>query len=132
MIKKDIKFRNFEGEEQTETWYFNLNELEATKLEASFPGGMTKFIENMNEEEDGDRILNLLEMLILKSVGIRTKEGSRFVKSEEIVADFQSSPAFPALFVDLAVDGDRAAAFFTGVLGQASLIKLDPPEKKED
>ena len=129
MIKKAIKFRDFNGEEQTEVWYFNLTEAEATRLEANFPGGLSNFIESMEDNAEPEDILALFEMLIQKSVGVRSPDGSRFVKNDETLDDFLSSAAYSALFVELATDADKAAAFFNGVM---SVTSLNPPKRETE
>lgn len=129
MIKKTIKFNGFDGEVQTEEWYFNITEAEATRLEAEFPGGMVAYIESFDENTPPKEILNLFERLLQRSVGkqVRTENGLRFVKNQEIVDDFVSSAAYSALFTELAMDTDKATAFFNGVLSKTF---IEPPKPK--
>ena len=40
MLKKTIKFNGFDGKPTEETWYFNLTEVEVTRLDAEFEPGL--------------------------------------------------------------------------------------------
>ena len=42
MLKKTIKYTDYNGEEQTEDFYFNLSKAELTEMELSTTGGMVK------------------------------------------------------------------------------------------
>lgn len=128
MLKKTIKFNSFDGTQQSEDWYFNLTEAEVTRLEAEFPGGMVEYIQTFDVETEPDKILALFERLIRMSVGVKSSDGKRFVKSEEIVEDFMASAAYSALFVELVTDDKKAADFFNGVLTKTYIEPAKPKQ----
>ena len=58
----------------------------------------------------------MADFLLLSSVGIKSPDGKRFVKSDEIAQDFVSSPAFDTLFMEIATDADKALQFVKGIM----------------
>lgn len=125
MLRKEIKFTGLDGSVQSEVWYFNLNEAEVTRLEAAYPGGLVEYIKSIDTDEQPDKLLEVFEELMQRSVGAKNKEGTRFIKNQEILDDFLASPAYSALFVELASNPDTAEAFFQGSLSKAY---VDPPQ----
>lgn len=116
MLKKTIKFNGFDGKPAEEVWYFNLTEVEVTRLDAEFEPGLGEYVKNFDENTSAEELLQLFERLIQMSVGTKSPDGSRFVKNQEVVDDFLASAAYPALFAQLATSPDMAEEFFNGVL----------------
>ena len=116
MLKKTIKFNGFDGKPAEEIWYFNLTEVEVTRLDAEFEPGLGEYVKNFDENTPASDMLNLFERLIQMSVGTKSPDGSRFIKNQEVVDDFLASAAYSALFAQLAVSPDTASDFFNGVL----------------
>jgi hypothetical protein len=118
VLKKTIKFNGFDGKPSEETWYFNLTEVEVTRLDAEFEPGLGEYVQNFDENTTAAEMLRLFERLIQMSVGTKSQDGTRFVKNQAVVDDFLASAAYSSLFSELAVDSDRAAEFFNGVLAK--------------
>ena len=118
MIKKTIDYVDFNDADQTEEAYFNLTEAEITRIEVQFDGGMAAFIETFDAEERPEDILRLFEIIIQGAYGKKSKDGQRFVKTDESTKAFIDSAAYSALFVHLIRNGDEAEAFFNGVLSK--------------
>ena len=47
MIKKTITYSDFNGNERTEDFYFNLTKAEITKMELSTKGGLAEMIQRI-------------------------------------------------------------------------------------
>lgn len=116
MIKKNVTYTNYNGEETTESFYFHLSQAELLRLEMATKGGLEAALNSMVEAKDGAGIMSYLETFITKSVGIKSEDGSRFNKSPEILADFVSSPAYDTLFMELCTDPEKAAEFLNGIV----------------
>ena len=58
----------------------------------------------------------LLRQLVLKAYGQKSPDGKRFIKSEELATEFSQTEAYSQLFMDLATDADKAAAFVNGIM----------------
>ncbi|MCK5604780.1 hypothetical protein KAR91_23020 [Candidatus Pacearchaeota archaeon] len=123
MLKKTIKYVNFDGKEDQETLYFNLTEPEVVRLDVQFVGGLEKFIKNLDPEVRPEDVLNLFEKLIKAAYGEKSDDGRHFTKDPETANLFFQSAAYSALFVELIQDADKAAAFFNGLLSSTSPAK---------
>lgn len=116
MLKRDITFEDFDGEERTETFYFNITKTELMELEVSRREGMKVFLENIVKAENNKELLAQFKNIVLMSYGEKSEDGKRFIKSEELSIGFTQMPAFDALFMELTTDEDAAATFISGIL----------------
>ena len=116
MLKKTIKYTDFDGVQREESVYFNLTKSELTEMELSATGGLTKMIEKIVETQDGGRILSVFKELILKAYGEKSPDGRRFVKSKELSEAFSQTPMYDILFMELATDADKASDFIKAVI----------------
>ncbi len=121
MLKKAIKYVDFDGKEQEETLYFNLTEPEVVRIDVEFPGGLVEYIENLDSKVNPEDILTLFEKVLRASYGEKSDDGRYFIKNEEAADLFYQSAAYSSLFVDLVTDADRAAAFFNALLSKTSI-----------
>lgn len=126
MLKKTIPFNGFDGKPTEETWYFNLTEVEVTRLDAEFEPGLGEYVKNFDENTSAEEMLGLFERLIQMSVGTKSPDGTRFVKNQEVVDDFLASAAYSALFAQLATSPDMAVDFFNGVLTKTFIEPKSP------
>lgn len=118
MFKKTISYTDYDGNERTEDFYFNLTEAEVTRMEMGISGGMTKMLERIVQEQDSAKILDTFEMMIQKSYGIKSPDGRRFEKSQAITEAFVQTEAYSKLFMELATDAKAAADFFEHIIPQ--------------
>jgi len=121
MLKKTIKYKDFDGKTREDTLYFNLTEPEVVRLDVKFKGGLVEYINNLDEEVNPQDILSLFEEVIQASYGEKSEDGRYFVKTPEAVDLFYQSAAYASLFVELISDADVAAIFFNGLLSQTSI-----------
>lgn len=118
MLKKTIKYTDYNGETCERDFYFNLNKAELLEMELSAEGGLEATINRLMEAKDGKEIVAMFKKLILQSYGEKTVDG-RFTKSEELSKKFSETAAYPELFTELATDADAASAFVNGIVPQA-------------
>ncbi len=116
MIKKKIKYVDFDGVEREETFYFNLSEAELIEMEFSTTGGMMDYIERIVAEKDSMRIMKLFKEIIMLAYGEKSPDGRRFVKSTEISTAFTQTGAYSVLMLELLQDADEAGAFIEGLI----------------
>lgn len=116
MLKKTITFKDLDGEELTEDFYFALNKAELAELALGPKGGLEAYMREIVEATDGERIINLLKKIIRMSVGRRSADGRLFIKDEETINNFMYSDAYSQLFMELVTDAGAAAAFVTGIV----------------
>lgn len=127
MIKKQVKYTNFDGEEVTETVRFNLSRAELIRMEAHTDEGLEEKLSRIlkakekSEKEGYDdptvkkEIFDFFEQLIDMSYGI-VRDGV-FVKDATATARFMASEAYSELLLSLLAGGESEAAdFVKGVL----------------
>ena len=119
MLRKTIKYTDYNGVEREEDYLFNLSKAECMEMELSTNGGMENMIKQIIAEKDNEKIVNLFKKIILKAYGIKSPDGKYFRKSEEISADFAATEAYSVLFMELSTDADAAAKFINAVLPNA-------------
>ena len=117
MLKETVKYLDFDGVEQTENLYFNINRMELIAMQARYgKEDMAKYIERIVQEQDFVKIHDLLNDIVLTSYGKKSEDGKRFLKSEEIKEEFRTSLAYGALvesFFD--DDGVTLGKFVQGI-----------------
>lgn len=123
MLKKTIKYKDFNSNEREEDFYFNLMQSEIAELELSTVGGFTESIQKIIQTQDGPEIIKQFKKIILKSYGEKSADGKRFVKSDELSEAFSQTNAYSELFMELATDDEAASAFINGIV---------PDELKQD
>lgn len=116
MLKKTMTYVDYDGNERTEDFYFNLTKAEVTEMELSHTGGMVKLLEKIIAEKDTKRIIEIFKDLILKAYGEKSADGKRFVKSKEISDAFAQTEAYSDLFMELATNADSAKDFVNGII----------------
>mgnify|MGYP001772336024 CR=1 FL=1 len=119
MIKKTVTYTDYNEVERTENFYFNLSKAEVMEMEMSTEGGMAESIQKIVDAKDAPEIMKVFKDLILKSYGIVSDDGRRFIKSKEISDSFSQTEAFSMLFMELATDTDAASAFVNGIVPAA-------------
>ena len=115
MIKKTITFTDYNGEQKTRDYYFNLNKAELMRMEMSVNGGFTEKINRVVASQNAPEIIAIFEDLIQKSYGVKTAEGG-FIKRKEDLEAFMATEAYSELFMELATDADKAAEFVNGIV----------------
>lgn len=116
MIKKTISYTDYDGNERVENFYFNMSKPELIEWQASESGGLEKKIEKISQEQDIKKIIELMKEIIQKSYGIKSDDGKRFIKNQEILDEFIQSEAYSELFMELATNSDAASEFINGIL----------------
>ena len=126
MIKKHMKYVDYDGNEREEDFYFNLTKAEIAEMELSTSGGLDKTINQIIAEQDGKRIIELFKDLVLRSYGKKSPDGRRFIKSQELRDDFSQTEAYSDLFMELATDADKAAEFVNGIVPKMDSVQAKP------
>lgn len=116
MIKKRIKYVDFNGDEVIEDLYFNLSQAELAMMELETPGGLSNYLNDIVEAKDVGKIAEIFCNIIEKSYGLKSEDGKRFIKNKEVTENFMQSAAYSELFMSLISDDNSAADFIKGVI----------------
>lgn len=116
MVKKTITYKDYNGVERTEEFYFNLSKAEIMEMELSTTGGLAEAINKIVAAQDSPSIIKTFKDIILKSYGEKSPDGKRFIKSEEISTAFSQTEAYSTLFMELATNAEAGAEFVSGLV----------------
>lgn len=116
MLKRDITYEDFDGEQVTETFYFNLTKSEIIELEVSYKEGLQAALLRIVKAQDNKTLIAEFKKIVLLAYGERSEDGKRFIKNDEIREAFSQTAAYDALFMELATSDDAAATFIKGVV----------------
>lgn len=116
MYVKEIEYTDFNGVARKEKFYFNLTKAEILDMELGKTGGLTEYIQKILEAQDTPAIMSLFKSLLLKSYGVKSDDGRRFVKNDQIREDFEQTQAFSDLYMLLALDDEEASKFVNAIV----------------
>lgn len=116
MLKKTITYTDYNLNERTEDFYFNLTQAEVTEMEVSVEGGLVEMINRIVAAQDGKQIIETFKDIILRSYGQKSADGRRFIKTQEIRDAFVQTEAYSKLFMELATDAKAASEFVNGIV----------------
>lgn len=116
MLRKTITYTDYDGNNRTEDFYFNLTKAELAEMELSEYGGLANMLKRIIDEKDNKRIVEMFKNIILNSYGEKSQDGRRFIKNEELRDAFSQTEAYSELFMELASDADAATMFVNGVI----------------
>lgn len=129
MYRKPITYKDYDGKVKTDDLWFHLKRTAFMEIAVGLPDNVTDEFEDYraaeNKDDIGHKIYNALgkagvmkfiKDLILKSYGIRSRDGMRFEQSEEISYKFSQTLAFEQLYYDMVTDDDVLNEFFAMVI----------------
>jgi hypothetical protein len=120
MLKKNIKYTDFNGVEREETFLFNLTKAELMEMEMGTNGGLAEQIQKIVEAQDSAAIIKIFKDIVLKAYGEKSEDGKRFMKVDAagvpLSIGFSQTEAYSQLFMELATDADAAADFIKGIV----------------
>lgn len=111
MFKKTLKFVDFNDQEQTKDFYFHISKAEVMALSAEGKASMQERIKRITAAQDGLAILNEFREIIKLSVGVRSEDGSRFIKDADAQSQLLDSPALDVLLMELVTTDNGAVEF---------------------
>lgn len=117
MLVKSITFEDYNGNSLTEDHYFNLNKAEIIKwLTTDGDYTLDKKLERLFKAGNGRELMNTFDDLICSSYGVKSLDGKRFEKSEELTKAFKETEAYSILFTELVTDAKKAADFIKAII----------------
>lgn len=120
MLKKEITFKDYNGVEKTKSYYFNINRSEMVNMEIRTPQGYEEKVKALLKENDRVKIYDFFMNFIKMTYGVKSEDGSSFIKNDKVFEEFTYSPAYDQLIVDFLKDPDSITAFIEGVMPDMS------------
>ena len=125
MFKREQKYTDYNGVERTDTLYFNLSKAELMEMELSTQAGVEEMIRMLIATNDNAKIVALFKEMILKSYGIKSEDGRRFIKSKELRDQFEQSEAYSEFFIAMIANEDNLQTkFINGVINGTNVPNL--------
>ena len=133
MIKRTIKYKDFDNKDRIEDAWFHLTKTEMIDFALELPERVSDSVNDKTEEMDIDTaalkisdmlgkkgVHNFIKDLILKSYGVRKDEGRRFAKVDDngrpLSIEFSQTMAFETLMEEFRTNDIEAAKFVQAVI----------------
>ena len=116
MLKKTIKYTNYNDETKEKDFLFNLKKSELADLQYRTPKGFIAYIESITEAQDSVALWEAFREIVLLSYGKKSDDGERFIKSDELRKEFEETEAFSELIMELITVDGAAANFINAVM----------------
>lgn len=129
MLKKTIRYTDYNGVERKEDFYFNFTKAELTDMNLSVQGGLQAMIRKIIDTQDVPEIAKIFKEMIFKAYGEKSDDGRRFIKSKELSEAFAQTEAYSELYMELATDSKAASDFVNGVM-PAGLVDAAEKDSK--
>lgn len=130
MLKKTIKYTDYNGVERKEDFYFNLNKAEIMEMQLTTVGGLDAYLKKIVSAQDMPTLMRIFKDLVLKSYGVKSDDGRRFIKNDQLREEFEQTEAYSILYMELSTDAEAAAAFVNGII-PADVAKQLPKDPNE-
>ena len=119
MYIKEITYEDYNGEKVTEKFYFNFSRAELATMNLEVEGGLQNYIERITNTRDVPSLIKLFQDLILRSYGVKSDDGKKFIKVKDghkLSEDFAQTDAYSEYFMLLVQDDKEAEKFINGVI----------------
>lgn len=115
MIVYTETYTDYDGNQRTEDFRFHFNQAELMDMEMSTEGGFSARVNRIINANSQTELFQIMKTFVLDAFGVKSEDGRRFMKDEEIRRSFQECPAYSKIFMRLATNSDEAAKFINGV-----------------
>lgn len=116
MLKKTITYKDYNDQEVTEDFYFNLNQDEVIEMQMGHEEGLGEHLKAIVASRNGEQVYKEFKKIVLMSYGVKSPDGRRFIKNEQIAQEFTSTKAFSDLVVQLITEPELMAEFIRGIV----------------
>ena len=137
MIKRKVKYYNFDGKLVEKELSFHLNKLEIFRILGK-EGDLEERLAELSKKSDLTGLINLITSILSSAYGEISEDGETFVKTPELRAKFEASEVFAELFGNLfdEINGphpETAQQFMAGIAPKAvpTLAKVTRTTRKK-
>lgn len=116
MFTKEITYTDYNGNERTEKFYFNLSKKECSDLNLETKGGVENFGKRLIETQDMQGLTKFIDKILVMAIGRKSDDGRSFDKSPEAKRYFTETEAYSDYYMELVNDPDKLAEFINGIV----------------
>lgn len=117
MYSVDITFKDFLGNERTNTYCFHLSESELLELEYRTNGELKRTLDNLSKGTyDTESLVGFFTMFIKAAYGEVSADGLTFDKTEDVWNKFYRSNAYNEFFMKICTDDNAAIDLINGAM----------------
>lgn len=124
MYKETVKYIDYNGVERTEDVYFNLSKAELMEMQLSTAGGFDTMINKLIKAQDQPTLVKVFKDIMLRSYGVPSPDGRRFVKTKELAEEFTQTEAYSDLYMKFITDSEAAAKFINGIMPKSLIEQM--------
>lgn len=122
MIKRVITYTDYNGESQSEEFWFHLNNPEILSLQIVPGYDLENYMTKLVRDQKASDVMAFFEKVILTAYGERSLDGKRFDKNAEATENFKHSAAYNQLFYDLVTNAEEAGKFMNALVSQPQKV----------
>lgn len=133
MIKYTVSYEDFNGKKIDEDLYFHLRKMDIVDLEVTEGISVSERVEKITGADSALDVKELLKGFVLSAYGVRTEDG-KFLKSDKIREDFESSEAYSEIMWRLLTHPADMADFFNNLIPKELMedaIKVLESQRKD-
>ena len=116
MFSREFNYTDYNGNEKKATYWFSLEKDEMLRMELGNYGGLEHTMKRLMKEERPDKVLDILESVVLTAVGEISPDGSSFYKNEKIREAFRQTKVCHDLLFELMSDENALQKFILGAI----------------
>lgn len=115
MIVYTETYTDFNGNQRTEDFRFHFNKAELLEMEMTTEGGFSARVQRIINANSHSELVMIMKKFVLDAFGVKSDDGRRFMKDDDIRRSLVECPAYSQIFMRLASDDKAAAEFINGV-----------------
>jgi len=116
MLKKTVTYTDWNGIERTEDFWFHLSKAECTEWNLLTEGGLEAYLQKIVDTKNVPELIKEFKHLVLAAYGVKSADGRQFMKDDQIRKEFEQTPAYDIIFMELVTDAKAAADFVNGIV----------------
>lgn len=116
MFKKTVTYKDYNDVERTETYHFHFSEAEILDMEMSVEGGFAERVQKIIDANDQTKLMKVIQKFVIDAYGVKSEDGKRFIKNEQVKTEFIESPAYSKIWMELVTNDQVAADFINNVI----------------
>lgn len=82
-------------------------------------------IDQITKTKDVSGLISIVKDLVIKSFGVKSEDGRRFIKKPELVEEFMETPAYSNFYMSLITDEKEMAAFINNIIPSNLMAKMN-------